>query len=529
MKTLFFEDFRTGNVTLDIRDFLSEAAAQKAYRLEFKKQTLNIDSFYAFQFAAAVSNHGFNGFKKAAFLFENTDRMEIDFCGSEIICDGDVSPFIFSKCSDIILKNVDIICRNMNVLQGRVALCTDEFTELDEIINDGVEIIGGRLYARHKDNLLADAEIDLEYNGTTGRIENNSGDCNLGVPTNELNFERIGDRIRIYGVKRRPPIGNRLVFSCTRRMNFGILCDCSENMRFENINMYSAHGMGIIAQMCENISVDGFNTLRRESYCYSLCADATHFVQCRGEIRVENCVFKGQFDDALNIHGIYTRITDKRDNSIIVREIHPQTKGIKIYREGDRIAALNPKTLIPYAEFTVKNVEYINEDSIRLWLKEDISEIRVGDDIENISCDAELIFRNNRLEFNRARGMLIATRGRVLIENNYFSTSGSAIKFESDGEFWFESGAVKNVTMRNNIFDNCKHAEWGKAVIEFQARTETEEEKYYHGEINICDNDFILYDENAMILDNISRLKISGNRFFGVNQKITVINTGVIL
>ena len=38
---------------------------------------------------------------------------------------------------------------------------------------------------------------------------------------------------------------------------------------------------------------------------FSLAADATHFVYCRGKIEIRNCLFERQLDDAVNINGIY--------------------------------------------------------------------------------------------------------------------------------------------------------------------------------------------------------------------------------
>ena len=64
----------------------------------------------------------------------------------------------------------------------------------------------------------------------------------------------------------------------------------------------------------------------------------------------------------------------------------------------------------------------------------------------------ELIFRNNVVRNNRARSILVSTPRKVVVEGNTFSSMMSAILFEGDMDHWYESGAVRDVTIRNNRF-----------------------------------------------------------------------------
>ena len=58
-----------------------------------------------------------------------------------------------------------------------------------------------------------------------------------------------------------------------------------------------------------------------------------------------------------------------------------------------------------------------------------------------------LVVRNNR-----ARSILVSTPRKVVVEGNTFSSMMSAILFEGDMDHWYESGAVRDVTIRNNRF-----------------------------------------------------------------------------
>lgn len=62
--------------------------------------------------------------------------------------------------------------------------------------------------------------------------------------------------------------------------------------------------------------------------------------------------------------------------------------------------------------------------------------------------------KNNTIRDNRARSVLVTTKGKVLIEGNYFSSQMHGILIEGDNHKWYESGAVQDVTIRNNMFEN---------------------------------------------------------------------------
>ena len=295
------------------------------------------------------------------------------------------------------------------------------------------------------------------------------------------------------------------------------------------MTVHSCYGMGILAQTCHNIHLNGFNTLRHGDQYYTANADSTHFVNCTGLVLVENSTFEGQLDDALNIHGMYARIESKAERELIVREVHGQARGIRIYRDGDRIQVVNKDSLIPYRELTVEKAEYVNQDIIRLKLLEDTDGIVIGDDIESLDRAADLIFRNNVVRNNRARGMLIATRGKTVIENCYFHTSGAAILFESNGDYWFESGGVQDVTIRNNNFDGCKYSLWGSAVISCVPRKAMEHGKYFNREIKIVDNSFYATMDYLVEFNNVESVSFTGNTVAsaeGVEPKITLTHVG---
>ena len=307
--------------------------------------------------------------------------------------------------------------------------------------------------------------------------------------------------------------GMHLITRGTLRYACNIVISQSKDISVSNIIMYRSYAMGILAQKTENVFIDKITVEAKEDSLFSLNCDATHFVHCKGLVSVTNCRFSEQQDDALNIHGIFTRITDKTDEYILVKYMHRSAKGLSIYEKGSEIAIIDPKTLIPTQKCVIDKVEEVNMNYTKLYLNGGTEGIEIGQDVEDLTWSCDLIFENNYVVNNRARGILIAAKGKVTIKNNYFNTPGVAILFESDGEKWFESGGTTYVDIEDNTFDNCRYTKgnWGNNVIEVKPREQVEEGKYYHEYINISNNKFINCDGSLLYADNIKKIVFKDN------------------
>lgn len=516
METVYFRDFdKSENHAYDLYRALTACRKNGARRLVFEGgKTYALDPTFCFERDIAISNHGFNGPHRIAALIEEMEDFEIDFGGATLRLEGEATHIAILRSHRITLKNAVLENTCNYFLEAKVIAHGDGY--IDVACTHGKE-----QFTIRKGELVCPADkwetiyhlcTNVEFNGETGELEHGTADHTLGTYVFDLRCEWLdGDGMRIYNVKRYPPIGNVLIISGTRRLGAGIFAADSSDITCKNITVHSCLGMGFIAEMCENIHLDGFATRRANGALSTACADATHFVDCSGSVVVENGYFEGQLDDALNIHGMYTRIVEKEENALLVREMHIEAKGIRIYRAGERIQVLAPDTLIPYTEKTITEVEYINADMALLTLAEGTADIRVGDDVENISHNVSLLFRHNTVQNNRARGMLIASRGKTVIEDCDFHTSGAAILFEANGDYWFESGGTKDVTIRNCRFDRCKYGGWGRGVIQCVGRRAEEEGKYFHEKIAVTDNTFVMLNDTAVIFDNVKNAVFRGN------------------
>ncbi len=515
MKLIDFSNHRKSNDdSYDLYRLLTDLDIKKDIKIVFPKDTYDINSDYCFERPLCISNHGFNGYKRIAVLLEDMENVELDFNGSTLIAHDVISICAIINSKKITVKNLTVENPTTGFLQTRVIAHGDRYVDVETMLGGGQFHIrrDGELAYKYKETSL-DILCAKEFIPETGEIEPDTTDLPFEKPFSLLHIEDIGEnKLRINGVKRYPPIGNIIIFYNTRRLSCGFFCEGSSDLRIENVTVHSCVGMGLLAQVCHNIHLDNFSTKRHGEQYYTANVDATHFVNCTGLVTVENCLFENQFDDALNIHGMYTKVEKAHENELFVREVHYQATGIKIYKPGDKIQALSFLSLIPYTEKTIDKVEYINQDIVRLTLCESAEDIKEGDSIENISHAADLVFRNNTVRNNRARGMLIATRGKTLVENNYFHASGAAIFFEANGDFWYESGGTLDVTVRNNKFDRCCYSRLGLPTIRCVPRKGIEKEKYFHKNISVVDNTFNVLNENVVEFDNVENITFTGNK-----------------
>ncbi|HKO80627.1 MAG TPA: right-handed parallel beta-helix repeat-containing protein [Chitinophagaceae bacterium] len=295
--------------------------------------------------------------------------------------------------------------------------------------------------------------------------------------------------------------GDILTLRDPYRDNSGGFISLSKNIRIENVKMHYMHGLGIVSQFSENISLikcvaaPSGNSGR----IISSFADCFHFSGCKGSILIDSCLTSGSHDDPVNVHGTHLKIMSIDANKkMTVRFMHHQTYGFEAFFARDSIAFINPQTLMPIAYAKLKNAKLISKREMELELEGNLSgNVKTGDCIENITWTPEVTIRNSRFERTNTRGMLLTTRRKVIIENNTFYRTGMhAILIANDASSWYESGAVQDVTIRNNIFEECGYnSSPGNYIINIAPENhELAPGKTVHKNIKIEKNIFKVYD-----------------------------------
>lgn len=339
----------------------------------------------------------------------------------------------------------------------------------------------------------------------------------------DLGNQRIlfrGDFSQVGAIK-----GDVLTMRDTYRDCVGVLNHFSENLVFENIGFHFIHGMGMISQFSKNISVNGLTAKPRPETGRIVAgfADFLHFSGCYGKVSVENSLFSGSHDDPINVHGTHLRVVSHEGDKIRVRFMHHQTWNLMAFEEGDTIGYVDNETLLVYQEAVVKQVIRLSDRELELQLDRPVPKgLKEKHCVENITKTPELLVRNNRFEHTNTRGLLVTTRKKVLIEGNTFYRTGMhAILIANDCNFWYESGPVTDVTIKNNKFIECGYNSFPNTYpIAIMPETHNfVKDRYVHSNINIVDNEFVLFGPPLLFARSTENITFQGNTVTGVKQE----------
>ncbi len=482
--------------------------------ISFEKDDYTFYPSYTNEEYHFVTNNDY-GLQKIAFLLKNKHHITIDGNGSSFLFIGRIAPFFIQQSSNITLKNFSIDYKRAMYTQGKIIEATEKYVTLD---------IDKKEYPYHvaEDGHIVFTGENYESDWSWGMME---FDSFKNIPKDDVVDYIIKDRMYgeecengllkvIYPFDNMVKEGNILVIKHEMRLIQAITLDRSSEIKLENITINHCGSMAVTAQFCSNLSINNIKVSPSKDRCVSANADAVHCVGCRGLIKIENSLFENQMDDALNVHGNYLlieKIIDK--NKILAKIGHFQHFGIFDFDKGSTIQISNCSTFEDVERVSVKDTQIINNQYIIISFNEDLKlENGIQYCIDNIDSYPQLIFRNNVCRNNRARGILLKTRFKTLIENNIIHSTGTAIKICADMNFWFESGKSTQIIIRENDISAKRTKIWGKAIIDIDPEMlEIKDSEYFMGSIEILNNTINLNNTPLIYGISIEKLTIKDN------------------
>ncbi|UOE46302.1 right-handed parallel beta-helix repeat-containing protein [Mucilaginibacter sp. SMC90] len=360
-----------------------------------------------------------------------------------------------------------------------------------------------------------------QYNPATRILER------LDIPQQHLKYASLNaNKVRIF-FRQNPGFHKGMVYQNrdVTRDCAGIFIQKSSNIDLNQIRIYFMHGMGVVSQFSKNLSFTNISVKARTGRTCAAWADILHFSGCNGKIEVAGSYLSGANDDAINVHGTFLKITEKLSpTQVKVRFMHDQTYGFDAFSTGDSIGLVHPASLLSYQNNKLLNVKKLNNKEFLLNLNKPLPDgMETGDVVENITATPEVWIHHNTIEKIPTRGILVTTRRKVLIENNIVNrTHNSAIMINDDASSWYESGAVKNVTIQNNTFYEC-----GGPVIGLLPENKVASASPVHTGIKIAGNKVTLKDARFFEASSTGGVRITGNKitssgFKDINKLISL-------
>lgn len=448
--------------------------------------------------------------KHIGLWLKGLKNITIDGKGAHIITHGEMTSFVIDGCENITLKNFTVTAADPTVPELTVTEVGDRHMTVrihpqsKYLIKDGkFSFVGDSWTLSEGIAQSYDPEKDITWRSWSP------------LPGLQKAIELEPNLLRFtYNTK--PQATPGMIF----QMRDGIrdeacgLIQYSKNVTLEDVHLAFLGNFGLVGQMSENITYRNL-TFAPETGSGRTCAGFADFVQmsgCKGLILIENSRFTGAHDDPINIHGTHLAVTDfLSPNEVVVKYMHHQTYGFQSFLPGNEIEFIDPYSLLPLASFKVKKSKMKSEREIIVTLDKSVPDlIRKKPElvIENVTYTPEVIIRNNFFSRIPSRGLLVSTRRKILIENNtFFRMQMSGILIADDARSWFESGMVRDVTIRNNNFIECN-----EPVI-LIAPENSRNEGYVHRNITIANNRFKLIGKDAISARSVDGLNINGNLF----------------
>ena len=482
-----------------------------------------------------ISNHDQPNPKKVGLALENWEALTLDGQGASFVFHGQMLPVSLIQSEACTLKNFSIDFENPHIAQVQIVKNDAE----EGITFQPAPWVKSRInekgyWETYGEGWTHVPQAGIAFNEETRHLLYQTSD--LWCPTNGV--KEVSARMFLapdWKDKRLVP-GTIVAMRTWQRPAPGIFLAENKDTRLENIKVHYAEGMGLLAQLCENITLEKFSVCLRDGTdprYFTTQADATHFSGCKGMIRSCGGLYEGMMDDAINVHGTYLKIVKRVDNHTVHGQyMHGQSYGFRWGDAGDEVQFVRSATMElldgknkiaairPVDQPTEKGAK-VFEIRFEQPLDASITE-KEGFGIENLEWCPEVYFADNVIRNNRARGSLFSTPKKTLVERNVFDhTSGTAILLCGDCNGWFETGACRNVQIRHNKFINSltNLFQFTEGIISIYPEIPNlkDQQKYFHGGegqpgVVIEENEFHTFDRPLVYAKSIDGLVFRKNK-----------------
>ncbi len=440
---------------------------------------------------------------KIALLFDGFQHVSLVGNDTCFVFHGQILPIAIDHCNDIQIQNLIIDWEIPLSAECKIIATAESSIDVEiDSTKFPYSIENGALYFSGEDwKYPLNARGLIEFDSVRQAVAYNTGDAFQNITAKKIN----NGLVRLTGdFSSVPQAGNYFVMRHNPRWHPGMFAIDSEDIVFQDIQMYANGGLGFLCQFCCNITFRrvhiGPNRTKGRHFV-SGHDDGLHLSNNSGKILVEECSFFGLMDDPINVHGTALRI-DKKLGETKLRGsfVHPQSIGMAQWaKPGQTVSFLNHRTMSSTGKAVVRTFRLLSPQTFDIIFDQPVPDnIQVGDALENLSNSPELVCQNNYFGSCRARGILISTPKPVLIEHNTFASSGAAILIAGDANNWYECGACTDVTIRRNVFEescNTSDYQFCNAVISICPEIpEPDVSLPFHQNIRITDNDFYAWD-----------------------------------
>lgn len=454
-------------------------------------------------------------FVNYGFHLDGLENVTVDLGGATLIFHGRIAPFLIENCRNVTLKNFAMDYDRDYYSQGELLSIDSCGIRLKwDRKNFPMEVVDGvpcAVSETWRTPLNEGHMLWQPYDPRTRAPAENAGcilavfgtddyDKNPPLPIHHLELASTdGDVLNIRGeFPETWKPGMIITMTHEKRDKNSILTQDSENISVENVRLLSGASMGFVALFSKDITLRHFDMYldRRSRGLVTINADSVHAFHCTGKFVIEDCVFENMLDDAVNIHGNYNIAEKCSGNNLAVRVLGHGVGSIRWYRPGDTLAVHRGRTQEIRREVTVKSS--VSSAAECLSVVCDEADFAEPGDIIELMAMPEIIIRRCISGKNRPRGFLLSSGGRTLVEDCVFNNCSTGIHFTGDTTYWYESGPVRDVTIRHCYFRDCGYCGDSYPICASPQVELSPAAPYFHRNIVIEDNVFASFSTGLL-------------------------------
>lgn len=524
--TIYVSDFGVKpysyeNCVVQLQTAIEACKRQGAKVLSFSKGRYDIWPEGAFRREYYISNTSTEDecpskVKTVGLLFDNMQDLKIEGNGALLMFHGKMTTMVLDSCQNVTLKDLHVDFERPAGSELRYEKVGEGYVEVAVHRDTRYEIIDGRM-SLYGEGWRSNKNHCIEFDSETETCSYSRGWYLLS----NASAQEVSPGLVRFAIPTDfwPKTGNTLTIRDIIRDQVGMLILQSKNITLSDVQMHYMHGLGIISQYSENITMNKVKCMPRpgSGRLLAASADMMHFSGCKGKILIDSCYFSGAQDDAINIHGTNLKVIGKINaRTLNLRFSHRQSYGFRPYFSGDTVAFVKASTMQRASTSCVRSVRPLSsyiwqvefDNAVPGWLEMNY------DCVENLTCTPSVEIRNNYFTRTSTRGTLVTTPRKVIIENNtYYKTGMSAILIEGDAKGWFESGPVCDVLIRSNTFVDCAYNGGpGNAVIAINPSNSIVHANCpVHKNIRIENNTFKIFDYPVLFAKSTEGLTFIDN------------------
>lgn len=474
-----------------------------------------------------VSNND-NGKKRVALNLDGMSDVSVRGNGTTLLFHGEMVPFALTGSSDVTIDGIEIDWDDHFTLEGEVIESDAEARTFVLKIRDDnpYHISGDTLYFKgyNWERCLGE---NIVFDPRTRRPYYNTEKCQHWTE-HQLSARELSPgtvEFRNFRAQEMPPVGGIWVdkgpHGTNRRSPAIVISDCRA-VTIRDVSVRHCGGMAVIAQYSSDITLERYTTSQKEgcTRMVTASADATHFVDCSGDIVMKDCVFESMLDDATNVHGTYMLVTGLPNHGrFTARFGHFQQEGNRFTNTGEMLRFVDKITLRPIGTGMVKSIEREGENNYIISTDFDLTNVKSNNiAVENISRGtANVLIKRCKVDLNRARSLLLSCPGRVVVEDCDFRSMMAGIRICGDANYWFESGQTEDLIIRG-----CTFRDFGigggapQAILQIDPIIPSSargKDWFFHKNIVFENNTVETFDYQIVYALSVENLTIRNNRF----------------